>query len=70
MASLRLQKTAKDTARITFGYVCRATAGGAAPATARLLTCVLPHHVDAGCTAPTILAVCPGLDILDYGFRV
>ena len=60
-ASLTLQKTAKDAARITFGYMCRATVGGAVPAAARLLTCVLPHHIDAGCTAPTVLPVCFGL---------
>lgn len=50
------QKTAADTAKVTFSYMCRNTAGGAVPAAARLLTCVLPHHL-ARCTAPTVLAV-------------
>lgn len=54
---MSVQKTATNTATVTFGFTCRTLTGSALPAAAKLLTCVLPHHLDAKCSAPTVLSV-------------
>lgn len=48
--------TGKNTASVMFRYMAR-TLGNVRASSGSLLTCVLPHHVDAKQNAPVVLKV-------------